>query len=63
MITEAGFERVLAENKLIESYKDIVFFDCVICNPDRHSWKLWLIQGHCDYSTVAYPQFSITDEA
>lgn len=52
MMTEAGFERVLAENKLIESYKDIVFFDCVICNPDRHLGNFGLFKDTVDYSTV-----------
>ena len=51
-LVEAGYERVLSENKLIEDYKDIVFFDCVICNPDRHLGNFGLLKNTTGYFTV-----------
>lgn len=51
-LVEAGYERVLAENELIEDYKDIVFFDCVICNPDRHLGNFGLLKSTAGYYTT-----------
>ena len=48
----AGYERVLSENELIEAYKDIVFFDCVICNPDRHLGNFGLLKNTAGYFTT-----------
>lgn len=51
-LVEVGYERILMEHELIEAYKDIVFFDCIICNPDRHLGNFGLLKETKSYTTV-----------
>lgn len=44
---------VLADNSLGESYRDLLFFDCVICNTDRHLGNFGLVTDTTSYGTVS----------
>lgn len=51
MVAE-GYPEVLKKHSLGESYKDLIFFDCLICNPDRHLGNFGLLKRSVDYRVV-----------
>lgn len=52
LLTDDEYECVLERDHLMEAYKDITFFDCLICNPDRHPGNFGLLKRTDDCSVI-----------
>lgn len=46
------YTRVLEQYGLLESYKDLVIFDCLICNPDRHMGNFGFLKDSGTYAVM-----------
>ena len=51
-VIDAAYIRLLGENNLDKDYDDLVFFDCIIGNPDRHFGNFGFLRDANNYRVL-----------